>query len=178
MLSLILGYLIQNANEGGWLVAPGSEAYVISVAQQGVDEQRTNPYDGHSISLFGNLAFGGGFNFGIGVVWNNDGDWRIFGSAGPSFGVDASAGVAIKAITNNKREPFDPNQYAGWGSSHNIGIGVVDVVLIGGDNSPNFSTGTMGATYTESGGGVSWSFPPASYTYQTSYTTFIADWFK
>jgi RHS repeat-associated protein len=137
----------------------------------------TDPYDGHSISIVGNVALGSGLNVGVGVVWNNAGDWRFFGSWGPSFGLDASLGVAIKGIANvNSAKPFDPNQYAGWGSSNNVGIGVMDFVVNGGDNYPNFSTGTMGATYNESGGGVSDGPLPFAYTYQTSYTFFPGDW--
>ena len=84
--------------------------------------------------------------------------------------------MAIKGITNaNSAEPFDPNQYKGWGSSHNIALGPLDIVLIGGDNYPNFSTGTMGASYNEGGGGVSLGLP-LGYTYQTAYTSFPGDW--
>jgi hypothetical protein len=79
--------------------------------------------------LSGSLAFGGGINAAIGIVWNKDGDWRFFVSGGPSVGLDASLGISIKGIKNVKPgKPFDPNQYGGPGSSHNIGIGIIDIV--------------------------------------------------
>jgi RHS repeat-associated protein len=141
-------------------------------------EKQESPYDGYAVGIGGSLALGGGVNFGLGFVWNKEGDWRFFMSGGPSAGVDASIGLTVKAITNrDSTTPFDPNQYAGWGSSHNIGIGVIDIVPIAGDNRPGHFTGTMGASYFESGGGVSYGLPLA-YTYQMSKTFFPGDWIK
>jgi hypothetical protein len=121
------------------------------------------------------LAFGGGISGAIGIVWSKTGDWRLYYSGGPAIGFDASIGVAVKSITNkNTTKPFDPNQYGGWGSSHNIGLGVWDWSLLGGDNYPNLSTGAMGASYVESGGGVSLG-SPLGYTYQIGYTRFFGD---
>jgi hypothetical protein len=148
------------------------------VALQAQGGSNAHEYDGHAISLSGSLAFGGGINASAGIVWNNEGNWRFFISGGPSAGFDASVGIAVKAITlKDRSKTFDPNQYGGWGSSHNIGVGIWDIVPLGGDNSGGDWLGSMGASYYESGGGVSpWSAIPVSYTYQMSRTLFPGDW--
>jgi hypothetical protein len=165
-------------NEKGELVITRRPIVTSKFHKLGSRGVSKNPYDGHSLSVSGNIALGGGVNFSLGFVWNRKGDWRFFVSGGPSEGFDASIGVAVKSITNkDSTRPFDPNQYRGWGSSHNVGVSIVDIVLLGGDNLPNEFTGAMGASYLESGGGVSFSIPIA-YTYQMSKTFFPGDWFN
>jgi len=115
-----------------------------------------NDIGGGSWSISLNIAWGGGFNLELGRVWDNKGGTHRFLTIGPSIGVDISIGILQKNIYNPN---FSVNQYQGYCSSIDIGISVLDWVIIGGDNYEETWYSKFGYNYGEEGWGISLGLP-------------------
>ena len=123
---------------------------------------------GGSVSLTAMFAFGGGWQFELGVVWDHHGGRKAFFNQGPTVGYDLSAGIQIREIIGYNR--FDADMYGGFNTSIDGGIGPIDLTLVGGDNEFDRYQSEFRTLYEEYGWGVSLG-SPLGFSWQMGHTT-------
>lgn len=123
---------------------------------------------GSKIGISANITPIRGYAIELGFVWDRKGEWSMYFSHGESVGLDVSIGLVSGDIHSNRREGFSVSEYVGYGSSHNIGLSVVDLG-IGGDRFSEKNYLDFGNSYIEYEGGGSIG-SPFGYTRQFNYT--------
>ena len=104
-------------------------------------------------------------NFSIGLIRRqNDGEWRIILSVGPSAGLDGSIGVFAGTIKNAKNEQLEFSTLEGLGVSDSYSAGIWDF-----ESGSNSIRGRYGESYRSSTVGVS-AGSPVGYSRNYSYT--------
>jgi len=125
---------------------------------------------GVSVGLAGNITLGGGISFELGFIRDMSGDEAFYYDIGFSYGFDASIGVqAKKYMPTDHQKGFDIEDINGWGATHNVAAGPLDVVLNGGNLNYTNSPLYFGNKYTVHGAGLSFG-SPVGYTYEVSKT--------
>jgi len=104
-------------------------------------------------------------NFSIGLIRRqNDGEWRIVLSVGPSAGLDASVGVFAGTVSGPNNEQLEFSTLEGLGVSDNYSAWVLDY-----QSGSNSNNGRYGEAYKSSTIGISFG-SPVGYSRNYSYT--------
>jgi hypothetical protein len=104
-------------------------------------------------------------NFSIGLIRRqNDGEWRIIVSVGPSAGLDGSIGVFAGTVKNAKNEQLEFSALEGWGVSDSYSASIFDY-----ESGSNSIRGRYGDSYRSSTVGISLG-SPAGYSRNYNYT--------
>jgi RHS repeat-associated protein len=112
-----------NAIEGGWLVAPGSEAYVVSVAQQGYYLGNVDLGDGNVVNVyFANTQDGVNSNLPVNASLVNAFNGAVI-AAGQYYTINS---ITISATTNGVHGP-NSRHYAG----NALDISMVNGIAVG-----------------------------------------------
>jgi hypothetical protein len=88
----------------------------------GVYKESTTPRQAGAFAFSADAAWGGGYSYSLGVVWDSKGQYKFFQSYGPVIGITLSAGFSSRTIKSNNGIPFSLNDYKGFGNSHSWGV--------------------------------------------------------
>jgi hypothetical protein len=104
-------------------------------------------------------------NFSIGLVRRqNDGEWRIIVSVGPSEGLDGSVGIYAGTVSGPPNEQLEFSRVEGLGVSDSYSVWVLDY-----ESGSNSVKGRYGGAYRSSTVGISLG-SPVGYSRNYSYT--------
>lgn len=113
-------------------------------------------------------------NFSIGLVRRqNDGEWRIIVSVGPSEGLDGSVGIYAGTVSGPPNEQLEFSTLEGLGVSDSYSVGIFDY-----ESGANSIRGRYGEFYRSSTVGISLGSPLGysrnySYTYTFDFKRFV-----
>ena len=86
-----------------------------------VEEEEESFFKNKSIEFNGSLAILGGFGYGIGLVFDNEGEWAIYGNLKGIFGLAEGFGINITEIKSTTDQPWDiEKDFSGKSVSYNF----------------------------------------------------------
>jgi murein DD-endopeptidase MepM/ murein hydrolase activator NlpD len=86
-------------------------------------------------------ALGGGYGLGLGIVFDKNGDWGVYGTAKVILGIGFSAGLDVIDINSTEADGFQVNDFNGVDVEYNVGLGAFGAAWGGnqGRNGENFT---------------------------------------